>query len=88
MSAMIKIECLAEPELLFGSGQTGVEPRRVMAKSGAADAASARQKARAEYGYAKRKDTRGLRACSSILGMHAVPCGLEPMVPLVARNES
>jgi hypothetical protein len=43
MNATIKIECLAEPELLFGSGQTGVEPRRVMAKAGASDAVFARQ---------------------------------------------
>ena len=30
-------ECLPEPKLLFGSGETGVEPRRAMAKHGAAD---------------------------------------------------
>jgi hypothetical protein len=38
MTLNIKIECLPEPELLFGGGETGVEPRRVMAKAGAADA--------------------------------------------------
>lgn len=33
----IKIECLPEPDLLFGSGATGVDPRRVMATAGAVD---------------------------------------------------
>lgn len=33
----IKIECLPEPELAFGGGATGVEPRRIMARAGAAD---------------------------------------------------
>lgn len=33
----IKIECLPEPTLLFGANQVGVEPRRMMAKFGAAD---------------------------------------------------
>src|SRR5258705_13774375 len=37
MSLDIRIECLPEPMLLFGSNETGVEPRRVMAKHGAAD---------------------------------------------------
>src|ERR1700721_2578544 len=37
MSLNIRIECLPEPKLLFGSNETGVEPRRVMAKHGAAD---------------------------------------------------
>jgi hypothetical protein len=37
MSLNIKIECLREPELLFGQRTTGVEPRRVMAKVGAVD---------------------------------------------------
>lgn len=37
MSLNIKIECLPEPKLLFGGSETGVEPRRVMAKHGAAD---------------------------------------------------
>src|SRR5947209_3165998 len=37
MSLNIKIECLPEPKLLFGADETGVEPRRVMAKHGAAD---------------------------------------------------
>lgn len=34
----IKIECLPEPKLAFGQGKTGLEPRRVLAKSGPADA--------------------------------------------------
>jgi hypothetical protein len=38
MSLSIKIECLPEPQLLFGGGETGVEPRRIMAKAGAAHA--------------------------------------------------
>jgi hypothetical protein len=33
----IRIECLPEPGLLFGADETGVEPRRMMAKYGAAD---------------------------------------------------
>jgi hypothetical protein len=37
MTLSIKIECLREPELLFGAGETGVEPRRLMAEAGAAD---------------------------------------------------
>lgn len=37
MSLNLRIECLPEPILLFGSNETGVEPRRVMAKYGAAD---------------------------------------------------
>ncbi|HXX18635.1 MAG TPA: hypothetical protein VEJ46_04475 [Candidatus Acidoferrum sp.] len=37
MSLTIKIECLHEPELLFGQHKTGVEPRRDMAKVGAVD---------------------------------------------------
>src|SRR5260370_38176792 len=37
MTLNIRIECLPEPKLLFGSNETGVEPRRVMAKHGAAD---------------------------------------------------
>jgi hypothetical protein len=40
MSLTIKIECLREPELLFGHSVTGVEPRRVMTKAGAVDSAS------------------------------------------------
>ena len=43
MSLSIKIECLPEPELLFGGGQTGVEPRRVMAKAGASDTAPTKE---------------------------------------------
>src|SRR6202023_2063138 len=39
MSLKIKIECLREPDLLFGHNLTGVEPRRVMAKAGAVDSA-------------------------------------------------
>jgi len=37
MNLNIKIECLREPDLLFGHHTTGVEPRRVMAKVGAVD---------------------------------------------------
>ena len=37
MSLNIRIECLPEPNLLFGGNQKGVEPRRMMAKHGAAD---------------------------------------------------
>jgi len=37
MSLNIKIECLREPDLVFGHNITGVEPRRVMAKAGAVD---------------------------------------------------
>lgn len=37
MSLQIKIECLPEPDLLFGGGAVGVEPRRIMARAGAAD---------------------------------------------------
>ena len=34
----VKIECLPEPELAFGQGKTGLEPRRILAKAGPADA--------------------------------------------------
>src|ERR1700756_978140 len=37
MSLNIKIECLREPKLIFGANETGVEPRRIMARYGAAD---------------------------------------------------
>ena len=37
MSPAIKIECLREPDLLFGRRMTGVEPRRIMARAGAVD---------------------------------------------------
>jgi hypothetical protein len=40
MNLDIKIECLREPNLLFGGDEAGVEPRRVMAKAGAADSAT------------------------------------------------
>jgi hypothetical protein len=40
MTLNIKIECLPEPALLFGHGETGVEPRRVMARAGAAGTAA------------------------------------------------
>ena len=43
MSLNIKIECLREPELIFGAGELGVEPRRIMAKAGAADKPAARK---------------------------------------------
>jgi hypothetical protein len=33
----IRIECLPEPQLLFGNSTTGLEPRRVLATSGPAD---------------------------------------------------
>jgi hypothetical protein len=34
----VKIECLPEPKLAFGLGNTGLEPRRVLAKAGPVDA--------------------------------------------------
>lgn len=37
MNLNIRIECLPEPKLFFGSNEAGVEPRRVMAKHGAVD---------------------------------------------------
>jgi hypothetical protein len=37
MIPKIKIECLREPALQFGNGEQGVEPRLVMARTGAAD---------------------------------------------------
>jgi len=40
MSLNLRIECLPEPGLVFGSNMTGVEPRRVMGKYGAADKTS------------------------------------------------
>jgi hypothetical protein len=43
MSLNIRIEYLPEPELLFGSNEKGVEPRRVMAKHGAADKSAPRE---------------------------------------------
>jgi hypothetical protein len=43
MTLKIKIECLPEPELLFGGNETGVEPRRNMAKSGAVDVSSPKE---------------------------------------------
>src|SRR6478736_6481633 len=43
MSPNIKIECLPEPRLLFGANETGVEPRRVMARYGAADKTAPRE---------------------------------------------
>jgi hypothetical protein len=43
MSLDIQIECLPEPRLLFGANEAGVEPRRVMAKHGAADKAGLRE---------------------------------------------
>lgn len=41
MSLGIKIECLREPELLFGHNTIGVEPRRIMANAGPVDRAGA-----------------------------------------------
>ena len=43
MNLTIKIECLREPNLLFGHDALGVEPRRVLAKSGAVDSAGAQE---------------------------------------------
>lgn len=43
MSLNIRIECLPEPNLLFGSNEKGVEPRRAMAKHGAADTSAPRE---------------------------------------------
>jgi hypothetical protein len=43
MSLDIRIECLPEPRLLFGANEAGVEPRRVMAKHGAADKSAPRE---------------------------------------------
>lgn len=40
MIPTIKIECLPEPQLLFGDGQTGVEPRSVLTKAGAMNSAT------------------------------------------------
>jgi hypothetical protein len=37
MNLKIKIECLPEPNLLFGGNHVGIEPRRLIAKVGAAD---------------------------------------------------
>ncbi|HRJ17441.1 MAG TPA: hypothetical protein PLF84_00290 [Bryobacteraceae bacterium] len=37
MTLNIRIDCLPEPKLIFGGNETGVEPRRLMAKYGAAD---------------------------------------------------
>src|ERR1700733_180563 len=33
----VKIECLREPQLAFGLGKTGLEPRHILAKAGPAD---------------------------------------------------
>ena len=43
MTPRIKIECLPEPELLFGHSKTGIDPRRLMAKAGAVDSGSGRE---------------------------------------------
>src|SRR5438128_3676113 len=37
MNLNLRIECLPEPTLIFGGNATGVEPRRMMARYGAAD---------------------------------------------------
>ncbi|UCI23013.1 hypothetical protein FJ970_32185 (plasmid) [Mesorhizobium sp. B2-1-8] len=42
MTLKIKIECLPEPELVFGGNKQGVDPRRVMAAAGPVDTASMR----------------------------------------------
>lgn len=42
MSIKIEIECLPEPMLVFGSGRSGVDPRSMMARVGAADKAHGR----------------------------------------------
>jgi hypothetical protein len=43
MNLKIKIECLREPKLLFGRGETGVEPRRIIAKAGAVDSGAPKE---------------------------------------------
>jgi hypothetical protein len=43
MNLDIRIECLREPNLLFGGDEAGVEPRRVMAKAGAVDSAARKE---------------------------------------------
>jgi hypothetical protein len=43
MNLKIRIEYLPEPNLLFGGDQSGVEPRRIMAKVGAADSATPKE---------------------------------------------
>lgn len=43
MNLGIKIECLREPDLLFGGNIRSVEPRRAMARTGPADATTAKQ---------------------------------------------
>src|SRR5438552_456252 len=43
MSLNIRIECLPEPKLVFGANETGVEPRRIMAKHGAVDKSAPRE---------------------------------------------
>jgi hypothetical protein len=54
MNLDIKIECLREPNLVFGGDETGVEPRRVMAKAGAADSAAHKEIRIGWSGQAKR----------------------------------
>ena len=53
MSLTIKIECLREPNLLFGNNATGVEPRRIMAKSCAVDSAGTQELSLGLVGPAK-----------------------------------
>ena len=43
MSLDIRIECLPEPKLLFGANEAGIEPRRVLARYGAADKSAPRE---------------------------------------------
>jgi hypothetical protein len=43
MNLDIKIECLREPNFALRRGRTGVEPRRVMAKAGAADSTAPKE---------------------------------------------
>jgi hypothetical protein len=59
MNLDIKIECLREPNLVFGGDETGVEPRRVMAKAGAADSAAHKEIRTGLVGQAKRCNSLG-----------------------------
>jgi hypothetical protein len=43
MSLDIRIECLPEPKLFFGANEAGIEPRRVLARHGAADKSAPRE---------------------------------------------
>lgn len=43
MTLDIRIECLPEPKLSFGANEAGIEPRRVLARHGAADKTAPRE---------------------------------------------